>query len=107
MKRADLERLHEIARLRSFRSQAELGKADARVRSIQSAIALTFPQEQAEPTDVHSARDRACWQSWAELERRRLTMELSRLRAEQEPLRKSAGRDLARAEVLEKILKAK
>ena len=102
--RADLARLGELAALRAARDRAALAAVERRAGPIRAALArLDVAAPATPPDDLREARDHALWQAWAATERRRLTMELSRLRAELDGARRLAARGTAREAVIERL----
>ena len=106
--RADLERLSALSALAAARDRAALAAVEARAAPIRAAIArLEAPAPAAAPDDLREARDRAAWHAWAGIERRRLLMDLARLRADLEGARRAAAKATAREAVIARLAGAR
>lgn len=103
MRRDDLRRLGEAADLVAARALADLAAVQARAAPLRAALAALDAYDPPPPADMREARDRAAWLQWRGEERRRLTMALSRLRAELDGARRASGRAAARAAVVERL----
>ena len=104
MRRADVQRLRDAAAAVAARDRAALSAMEARAAPIRAALAALDADALPDvPTDLRAARDQAAWTAWRMAERQRLMMELSRLRAELDGLRRAAAKAAAREAVAEKI----
>ena len=102
--RDDLRRLGDLAALKAARDRAALAAVEARAAPIRAALArLDAPPPEAAPDDLREARDRAAWSAWAGTERRRLQMDLARLRAELDGAKRLAAKATAREAVIGKL----
>ena len=105
MRRSDLEKIAQLARLKALRSRAELADADARVREAEARLREVRERATAtDPDDVPALAAATRWRVLLPELERPLQMSLALRLAERQAPARRAGRDDAVSETLDAAL---
>lgn len=105
----DLTKLSQLEELRSLKSQQELARLNAEEQTLRRQIStLNGHRSNSYSTETGLIPMRAIgadvlWQSWIDRTQMQLTLDLAKLLARKEPVKRRAARDVSRQDVVSSL----